>query len=128
MVVAPANPPRTSDAETPLWARVRADINCGVRRGAWYEVLKMTSAEAVLDVHGQQCRVQRGALQIVPVRPERWSVVPRPFDAVNLPLHWGSRYAVCPACQHRRSLVGQPDELECPRCSGVFPVGWDDPY
>jgi hypothetical protein len=107
---------------------VRADINCGIRRGAWYEVLSLTSGEAVLEVNGLRYPVSRAVLQIVPVRPERWSVVPRPRDAVNTPVHWGSRYAVCPACRHRRPLLAQPAELECPRCGGVFSVAWDDPY
>ena len=115
--------------ETPQWARVRADINCGVRRGAWYKVLSLTPEEAVLDVNGRPYPVPRAVLQIVPVRPERWSVVPRPQDAVIMPLHWGSRYAVCPACRHRRSLVAQAaEQLQCPQCGGVFPVAWDDPY
>lgn len=91
-------------------------------------MLSLTSGEAVLEVNGLRYPVSRAVLQIVPVRPERWSVVPRPRDAVNTPVHWGSRYAVCPACRHRRPLLAQPAELECPRCGGVFSVAWDDPY
>jgi len=54
--------------------------------------------------------------------------VPRPSDAVNLPLSWGSKYAVCPSCGERARLRGQPTEMACPRCKGVYAVAWDDPY
>ena len=81
--------------EAPQWARVRADVNCHVRRGAWYEVLRLTPDEAILNVSPERIvSVNRGSLQIVPVRPRRWSIVPRPRDAVDIPLSWGSRYAV----------------------------------
>ena len=115
-------------SEAPQWARVRSDVNCGVRRGAWYEVLLLTPDEAVLNVRRRPVTFARSTVQIVPTQPERWSVVARPHDAVNLPPSWGSRYAVCPNCSHRRALPGQPTELECPRCNGVFAVAWDDPY
>ncbi|HYT04343.1 MAG TPA: hypothetical protein VEM13_05610 [Gemmatimonadales bacterium] len=115
-------------AAPPQWARVRGDANCRVRRGAWYEVVRLTPEEAVLNVGERSLGVDRSFLQIVPLRPDRWSVVPRPQDAVNMPLSWGSTYAVCPNCCHRRSLQGQPTELPCPRCNGVFEVAWDDPY
>jgi len=99
-----------------------------VRRGAWYEVLRLTAEQAILDVNQRALSVDRSLLQIVPLRPDRWSVVPRPADAVNLPVSWGSRYAVCPACRHRRPLRGQPSELACSRCGGVFAIAWHDPY
>jgi hypothetical protein len=121
-------PQRQSLPETPLWARVRGGENHGVRRGAWYAIVRLTEEDAGLDVNGRRFDIPRAVLQIVPGRPERWSVVARPDDAVDMPQSWGSRYAVCPSCAHRRSLLGQPTELQCPRCSGVFPVAWDDPY
>jgi hypothetical protein len=114
--------------DVPQWARVRGDVNCNVRRGAWYEVLRLTPDEAILDVDKRPFSVARSSLQVVPLRPHRWSVVARPSDAVNLPLSWGSRYAVCPGCSDRSPLRGQPAELRCGRCSGVFAVAWDDPY
>ena len=115
-------------SEAPQWARVRSDVNCSVRRGAWYEVVRLTPEEAVLAVNQQPLAVPRSFLQIVPVRPDQWSVVARPRDAVNMPSSWGSRYAVCPNCAHRRSLLGQPTDLPCPKCGGVFAVAWHDPY
>ena len=115
-------------AEAPQWARVRGGVNVRLRRGAWYEVVSLTPEQAVVDVNAQRLSVDRGVLQIVPLRPQNWSVVPRPADAVNLPVSWGATYAVCPTCRHRAPLRGQPTEMRCPKCNGVFPVAWDDPY
>jgi len=114
--------------EAPQWARVRGDVNCNVRRGAWYEVVRLTPEEVVLDVNQRTVSVTRSSVQVVPIRPQRWSVVARPHDATNLPLSWGSRYAVCPNCRHRSPLRGRATELRCPRCTGVFAIAWDDPY
>ena len=113
--------------EVPQWARVRGDVNCHVRRGAWYEVLRLTPDEAILEVVNRPFSVPRSALlQIVPLRPQRWSVVARPSDAVMVPLSWGSQYAVCPGCLGRAPLHGHPTEIRCARCDGVFAVAWDD--
>src|SRR5256885_9453467 len=60
--------------EAPQWARVRGEMNCYIRRGAWYEVLRLTPEEVVLEVNRQPVRVERSALQIVPLRPQNWSV------------------------------------------------------
>lgn len=114
--------------DAPQWARVRVDVNCNVRRGAWYEVIKLMPDVAVLDIGRGLLSVARYRLQIVPVRPSQWSIVARPSDAVDIPQTWGSRYAVCPHCSHRTALPGQPTELQCPRCNGVFAVAWHDPY
>ena len=32
------------------WARLQVDVNCGLRRGAWYPVLRITREDAVLEV------------------------------------------------------------------------------
>jgi hypothetical protein len=114
--------------DVPQWARVRGDINCNVRRGAWYEIQRLTQDEAILDVDRRPVSVPRSSLQIVPVRPQRWSVVARPSDAMNMPLSWGSKYAVCPGCRDRAPLKGHDTEIRCTRCGGVFEVAWDDPY
>jgi hypothetical protein len=112
--------------EVPQWARVRGDINCHVRRGAWYEVLRLTPDEAILEVDSRPFRVPRSSLLIVPRRPQRWSVVARPSDAVMVPLSWGSRYAVCPGCRDRAALKGHPTEMRCSRCDRAFAVAWDE--
>src|SRR5207245_8902921 len=61
--------------EVPQWARVRGDMNCHVRRGACYGVLHLTPDEAILDVVRRPFSVPRSSLQIVPLPPQRWSVV-----------------------------------------------------
>lgn len=107
------------------WARLRSDAEYQLRRGAWYRVLRLTPLEAVLDVNQKQVSVPRAYLQVVPGRPERWSVVPRPRNSVRLPATWGSRYAVCPNCRARAPLGRPAVTLRCPKCNGVFDVGWD---
>jgi len=112
--------------EAPQWARVRGEVNCHVRRGAWYEVLRVTPEDVILDVNRQPVRLERAALEIVPLRPRRWSVVARPRDSVDMPMSWGSRYVVCPGCSHRQSLPGEPAQLQCVMCGGEFAIAWDD--
>jgi hypothetical protein len=70
------------------WARVRGDVNCRLRRGAWYRVLALTTDDVVLDVHHEPHPVQRAMVRLVPSRPARWSVVSRPADAIQLPIDW----------------------------------------
>src|SRR5207247_9667685 len=114
--------------QAPQWDCGRSEMNCYSRRGACYEELRLTPEEVVLEVNEQPVRVERSALQIVPLRPQNWAVVPRPRDSVDMPMGWGSRYAVCPGCCHRQYLSGQPTELSCDKCGGVFAIAWDDPY
>jgi hypothetical protein len=108
--------------EVPPWARVAGDANVGVRRGAWYQVVRLTTDAAWLDVFQRTLSVPRQALEIVTVRPDVWSVVPRPYDAVDLPVKWGSRYAVCPRCSCRAAVPEQAAEMQCPGCERVFPL------
>ena len=104
------------------WARVVGDVNVSVRRGAWYEVIRLTPDAALLNVHQRTLNVPRSAVQVATVRPREWSVVPRPYDAVDLPLGWGARYAVCPRCSQRASLKDQHVEMQCPGCREVFSI------
>ena len=108
--------------EVPPWARVTGDVNVGVRRGAWYQVVRLTSDSAWLDVLHRTLSVPRECLEIVTVRPEVWSVVPRPYDAVDLPVSWGSGYAVCPRCSRRAALPERAVELLCSGCRQVFRI------
>lgn len=110
--------------DIPPWARVRGDVNCNVRRGAWYQVLRLTPEAAILEVGQRSISVPRELLQVVTHRPKRWSVVPRPYDAIDLPINWGSRYAVCPACRHRMPLDHEQTELRCDRCGEAAAVAW----
>ena len=78
------------------WARLRVDVNCALRRSAWYRAVRLTRDNVTLDVSRDRVPVPRRLLQTMFARPARWSVVPRPSDAVNLPSEWGTRYLVCP--------------------------------
>jgi hypothetical protein len=110
------------------WARLRVDVNCGLRRGAWYPVVRFVKDRAVLDVTDDRVPVPRRLLQTVFAPPLQWSIVPLPDDAVNVPSEWGTRYLVCPACQARAQLSGHPMDQSCPRCAGKFRIAWDERY
>jgi hypothetical protein len=110
--------------EAPRWARVRGDINARVRRGAWYQVVQLNSELAVLAIGDRSMSLPRELLHIVAVRPRVWSVVRRPFDAVDLPRAWGSQYAVCPACQRRAPVEHHQHELRCEGCGTTGGIAW----
>ncbi len=110
------------------WARLQEDVNCQLRRGAWYKLSKLTSFEAVVEVKGKQIAVPRRVLQILPTPVLHWTVVPSPRNAPRFPTSWGPRYAVCPNCRDRAPLQGQPTTMRCHRCNGLFEVAWNEPY
>ncbi|HLB82591.1 MAG TPA: hypothetical protein VJJ54_05830 [Gemmatimonadales bacterium] len=110
------------------WARLRVDVNCGLRRGAWYPVVRFVKDRVLLDVTDDRVPVPRRLLETVFSRPFHWSIVPLPDDAINVPSDWGTRYVVCPACHARAQLSGHPMDMTCSKCSGVFQVAWDEHY
>lgn len=110
------------------WARLRLDVNCGLRRGAWYPVVRFARDDAVLEVTREPVPVSRRLLQTVFSQPHQWTIVPRPDDAVNLPSEWGGRYAVCPSCRERAPISGHPIDMPCPKCRGVYRLAWDEHY
>ncbi|HWC74275.1 MAG TPA: hypothetical protein VG454_10105 [Gemmatimonadales bacterium] len=110
--------------DTPQWARVKGDTNCRIRRGAWYQVLRLTPDAAILAVGQRSLSVPRELLQIEPFRPHVWSVVSRPYDAIDLPIAWGSRYGVCPRCQARMPLQREQRQLQCARCGNTQAIDW----
>ncbi|MGH7700566.1 MAG: hypothetical protein ACREMJ_08640 [Gemmatimonadales bacterium] len=110
------------------WARVKPDLNCRLRRGAWYRVVRSNPAEAVLEVHHGTITVPATVVEIRSRRPEHWTVVPLPRDAVDIPFSWGSRYAVCPRCSGRAPVVERVAVLPCPSCGDAFDVAWSERY
>ena len=104
------------------------DVNCALRRGAWYRVARLAPLVAVLDVNRKPLPVPHYLLQVVSRPPTRWSVVPRPERARQLPRDWGPQYAVCPSCRERAALRGRPRHLTCHRCRGEFEVAWEEEY
>jgi len=109
------------------WARLQADLNCNLRRGAWYRLIKADNLAALVDVRGKPVPVMRALLQVSSTPPRKWTVVPRPRNAPRAP---GSEahYAVCPACRERVSLKGRPSRMLCVRCSVEYTVDWDERY
>src|SRR5205807_9672077 len=89
-------------------------------------VVQVTGAEAVLEMTPEAVPVPRRLLETVFRRPFRWSIVPRPRDARNVPSGWGDRYVVCPVCSARAPMKGHPADLACPKCHGVFGMASDE--
>src|SRR5256886_17366417 len=61
------------------WARVRAGQDCPLRQGAWYRVVELTPVEAIVDVNHRLLPIPRAFVQVLPLRPPAWSVVPGPY-------------------------------------------------
>lgn len=116
----------SEDAGAIYWGQLKGDENRGLRRGAWYRVVKLTPGEAVLDVNRKSVPLDRAALHLVSAPPQAWTVVRRPSDAKGVAAAMGERYAVCPSCRNRVALKGSPPSARCPRCAGSFRVAWDE--
>ena len=108
------------------WARLRLTEPGRLRRGAWYRVIRLTPAEAVLDVNGTLTPVPRPSLEILSTPPTRWTIVARPPHSARLPMSWGARYGVCPNCRARARLEARAASMRCPKCNGFFDIGWDN--
>ncbi|HVH68125.1 MAG TPA: hypothetical protein VM716_09680 [Gemmatimonadales bacterium] len=101
------------------WARLQADYDCSLRRGAWYRVLSVSQLEVVVEVHDKPVMIARPFLELVAVPPRRWTVIERATVSRREP-RLGKRYAVCPSCRERVPLAGRPSRMKCRRCGGVF--------
>ena len=110
------------------WARIKPDLNYRLRRGAWYRVLRSNLTDAVVQVEHRDVTVPLAVLQVESARPDRWTVVSLPRDAVDIPFSWGSRYGVCPGCSARAPLVEHVATMRCEACGGEFTVGWSERY
>lgn len=101
-----------------VWARLQADLNCNLRRGAWYRLIKAEGLAALVDVRGTPVPVVRAFLQMSTKPPRKWTVVRRPRHV----------YAVCPSCRARVAIQGTPPRLMCEHCSVEYAVDWDERY
>ena len=111
------------------WVRLEADLNCNLRRGAWYRLLKTGQFAVVVDVNHKPVPVVRAFVQITESPPRCWTVVPTPVHTARpLPPDVGSHYAVCPSCRDRVPLHGRPRRMLCQRCDVEFAVAWDEHY
>jgi hypothetical protein len=120
---------QSSDAQSRAWARLKEDVNCGLRRGAWYRVVSLTADEVTVQVpRREQVRVPRKYVQTLFARPHNWTVVPAPRSSGDPPGHWRPRYAVCPVCRGRAPITGYARDLRCQRCNGLFGIAWEERY
>jgi hypothetical protein len=114
---------------TGTWVRLQADLNCNLRRGAWYRLIKIEQFAVIVDVNRKPVPVVRAFVQIRNAPPRHWTVVPTPpHGARPLPPDVGSHYAVCPSCGDRVALHGRPRRMLCLRCGVDFAVAWDEHY
>lgn len=110
------------------WARLSQDVDCGLRRGAWYRATRLSQSEVVLEVNGRHQSVPLDHMELTTDRPSRWTVVANAGNSHLIPRYWAKGYAVCPHCTYRQLLVGQPESMRCDECDGLFEIAWDQPY
>src|SRR5690349_5453020 len=120
--------PQADGSDMLRWARPKVASPYPLRRGAWYPVTRVVKDDVDVDVHGKLVSVPRSVIELVDTPPRRWTVVPRPPNAVLLPANWGAQYVVCHNCRHRAPLSGAPPAMRCPRCNELFPIAWDEAY
>lgn len=110
------------------WARLSDDIDCGLRRGAWYRAIARGWTQALLEVHDERRMVPLEVLELTDQRPDRWTVVAQAANAAVIPNRWSRGYAVCPNCTYRQLPIGRPSRLRCDECGHTYDVAWDELY
>jgi len=90
-----------------VWARLQADVNCNLRRGAWYRLIKAQGLAAVVDVKGTPVAVVRAFLQMSSSPPRKWTVVPRPRN-VPRSVDMGSSMRCAPRAATASRSVASP--------------------
>ena len=114
-------------AET-LWVRLCEDVDCGLRRGAWYEAISVGQTEVVLWLEARKKSFPRQLFETSDSGPTHWTVVSHAGNSTQIPARWTKGYAVCPSCSWRQLLYGQPRTMLCEGCYQEFTVDWDEPY
>ena len=107
-----------------LWARLKVDLRCGLRRGAWYRVIRRAEADAILDVNHRAVTIPCDHLEFTSIRPHRWTIIERPSVDAGLATLWGAWYGVCPSCSYRAPLLHAGAEARCSKCGETFLVEW----
>ena len=111
-----------------LWVRLSEDVDCGLRRGGWYEAVAVEQAVVVLLVEGRKKSFPRELLEISEAGPTHWTVVSQAGNSAQIPIRWTKGYAVCPSCRWRQLLLGEPKTMLCEGCFQEFEIDWDEPY
>jgi hypothetical protein len=110
------------------WARLRDDYGGPLRRGAWYDVLNVSSKEVVVHVQWTPVAVPHDLVEMVSDPPDRWTVVEWLKDPPpRVPVELAERYAVCPTCHERVPVPDGHMVMGCRRCGGAYDVAWDEP-
>lgn len=109
------------------WGRLSGDTNCGLRRGAWYRVVALLGANAVVSVGSRKpLTVPRGFLELTHDPPIRWTHVANPPASPHVPVNLRGGYLVCPHCRHRAQFPGgKPAKLRCPWCNELSEIAWE---
>jgi len=112
-----------------LWSSIQPPHSKNIRAGAWYPVIRDDLPDRVTIKLGEAAvAVPRRVVEVRGRRPNRFTVVHRvgyPVSAARHSVHkLGKRYAVCPACQWRFGLIGEPEKNRCPNCGHEGEVAW----
>ncbi|MFQ5704219.1 MAG: hypothetical protein ACE5HT_09370 [Gemmatimonadales bacterium] len=110
------------------WARLRKDVDCGLRRGAWYLTLGRERSAIVIEVAGRRRLFPRSLFEIASITPSQWTIVSHAGNQHLLPARWSKGYAVCPCCKSRQLILGHPTTMRCERCEERFEIAWDERY
>ncbi len=110
------------------WARLSQDVDCGLRRGAWYPATLLSQTQVALEIDGRLFAYPVRQLEVTTVPPDRWTVVANVGNASVIPRFWAKGYAVCPRCSSRQLLTGRPPSMRCDACDGLFEIYWDEAY
>lgn len=103
-------------------------MDCGLRRGGWYEAIDVRQTEVLLSLRGNRVAFPRQLFEVSDKDPTHWTVVSRAGNSVRIPAQWGKRYAVCPSCRWRQLMFGHPSSMLCEGCYREFEIDWDEVY
>ncbi len=112
-----------------LWSSIRPPYSRNIRAGTWYPVVNSDQPDRVtIRLGNAMVDVPRRVVEVRSRRPARFTVVHRvgyTVSSARRSLHkLGKRYAVCPECQWRFGLIGEPDRKQCPNCGLEGEVAW----
>ena len=120
--------------QTAAWARLYAAARPLVepmpRAGAWYPIVEEAEGNVVIEIGETRVAVPANLLEIREKRPAVFTVVrktlaePNPVGGTADDL--GRVYAVCPECDGRTRLHGEPVAIRCEHCGHHGEVAWWD--
>ncbi len=120
--------------QTAAWARLFAAAKPALdpmpRAGAWYPVVEELDGQVVIEVSDERVAVPANLIEIREKRPKLFTVVRKaigdPNPAGGTPADPGRVYAVCPECDGRTKLFGEPPVIACDHCGHRGEVAWWD--